>query len=96
MKKYRNANIEVVLNGFIINIGCSKVVAESPESLIKLITQYLKDPTGTEKKLSENSFRFSDLNGLISASQTTAVTSNGVTSWGNLTTSPAVTAYGQV
>jgi len=49
--KYRDANIRVVLNGFIVKIGCSEVVAETPESLLKLITRYLKDPDKTEKEM---------------------------------------------
>ena len=51
MKKYRSAQIEVVSNGFIINIGCQKVVAETPESLLSWIKSYIEDPDATEERL---------------------------------------------
>ena len=50
-KKYRSARIDVVSNGFIIEIGCQRVVAETPEKLKKLVCDYLDDPQGAEKRL---------------------------------------------
>lgn len=58
MKKYRNAQIEVVANGFIVKIGCQKVVAETPEKLLSLITDYLNDPDKAWRKLLENSIAY--------------------------------------
>ena len=58
VKRYRGATISVVANGFIITIGCQTVVAESAESLKKLISAYLDDPSGTEQKLFKNSMEF--------------------------------------
>ena len=56
IKRYRGATIQVVSNGFIIKIGCQTVVAESAESLKKLVSAYLDDPDGTEHKLLKRSF----------------------------------------
>lgn len=55
--KYYNATITVCANGFIVNIGCQTVVAETPEKLLELITSYLKNPKEAEKKLFANSIR---------------------------------------
>lgn len=57
MKQYRDATIKVVLNGFIVIIGCQQVVAETPESLLKLIRNYLDDPEKTEKEMQEKSLQ---------------------------------------
>jgi hypothetical protein len=51
--KYRDAKITVVHNGFIVEIGCAKVVAENPDSLLKLIKNYLNDPIKAEKEMWE-------------------------------------------
>ena len=40
MKKYRDAKIEVVSNGFIVTIGCQRVVAESAETMLKRFKEY--------------------------------------------------------
>lgn len=55
IKKYRSANIEVVANGFIIQIGCQRVVAETTDKLKKLINDYLDNPVEAEKNLFANS-----------------------------------------
>ena len=60
IKRYRGATIQVVSNGFIIKIGCQTVVAESAESLKKLVSAYLDDPDGTEHKLLKGSFVFNN------------------------------------
>lgn len=57
-KRYRGATIGVVANGFIITIGCQTIVAETPNKLLKLITDYLDDPNKAEKDLIENSISF--------------------------------------
>jgi hypothetical protein len=51
MKTYRSAMINVVANGFIIEIGCQKLVASNPEQLKKLVCDYLDDPYRTEKSI---------------------------------------------
>ena len=53
--KYYNAEIRVVSNGFVVKIGCQTVVAESAESLKKMICDYLDNPADAEKKLRANS-----------------------------------------
>lgn len=58
LNKYYNAKIDVVLNGFVVKIGCVTVVAETPERLLELITKYLNDPIATEKELREKSISF--------------------------------------
>lgn len=57
MPKYHDATIRVMLNGFIVKVGCQEVVAENPESLLKLIKEYLKDPEKAEKELTKNSYK---------------------------------------
>ena len=57
-KKYRSATITVVANGFIINIGCQVVIAETPEKLKKMICDYLDNPDEAEKKLNKESIVF--------------------------------------
>jgi hypothetical protein len=57
--KYRNAQIEVVSNGFIVTIGCQRVVAESAETMLKRFKEYYDNPEEAEKKLFENSIVFS-------------------------------------
>ena len=49
--RYYNATITVCANGFVVNIGCQTVVAETPEKLLQLITEYLNDPKKAERKL---------------------------------------------
>jgi len=60
IKKYRSARIDVVANGFIIEIGCQRIVAETPEKLKKMISDYLDDPIGAEKKLLSDSIQYGD------------------------------------
>lgn len=45
----RTIIIEPVLNGFIIQVGCQRVVSPNAESLGQEITKYYKDPAGTEE-----------------------------------------------
>jgi hypothetical protein len=59
--KYRSATITVVANGFIVNIGCQTLVAQSPEILRNLVCDYLKDPQGAEKRLLLNSLNGENL-----------------------------------
>jgi hypothetical protein len=60
MKLYRSAKIDVVPNGFIITIGCQRVVAETPDRLKQLITKYLDNPDQTEKDLLSSSIAYTD------------------------------------
>lgn len=50
-KTYRSAKIDVVANGFIIEIGCQKLVANTPGQLKQLICNYLDDPYKTERSI---------------------------------------------
>lgn len=51
MLRYHNATIRQVSNGFHIQIGCTEVVAETPEKLKELICRYLDDPIGMKKEM---------------------------------------------
>lgn len=55
MKKYRSWTVDVVANGFVVNIGCQRVVAETPEKLLALTKGYLDDPEKATKELFDNS-----------------------------------------
>jgi hypothetical protein len=54
MKKYRSWTVDVVSNGFVVNIGCQRVVAETPEKLLSLTKGYLDDPEKATKELFDN------------------------------------------
>ena len=58
-KYYRNFHVEVVHNGFIISIGCTKVIASGTAGLLRLIEEYLDDPTKAEYAMNEQSHQFS-------------------------------------
>ena len=58
--RYRDFKVTVVLNGFLIKIGCSEVVASSPEELVWLVKKYMKDPNKMEKQMLKDSFRTCD------------------------------------
>ena len=60
MKKYRSWTVDVVANGFVVNIGCQRVVAETPEKLLALTKGYLDDPEKATKELFDNSMIFDD------------------------------------
>ena len=49
--KYRGGSMQVVANGFILNVGCQTLVAETPEKLKKLICDYIDNPEQEEAKL---------------------------------------------
>jgi len=57
MPKYQNASIHVVLNGFVVEIGCQTVVAETPEKLKELICNYIDDPVKTEREMMGQGYR---------------------------------------
>jgi len=48
--QYRQVKIDKVANGFVIEIGCKKFVAEKWDDLAKKLGEYWKDPTAAEKK----------------------------------------------
>ena len=48
--KYRQVKIAKVTNGFIVEIGCKKFVAENWKSLAFKLEEYWKDPVAAEKK----------------------------------------------
>ena len=58
--RYRDFKVTVVLNGFLIKIGCSEVVASSPEELVLLVKKYMKDPAKMERQMLKDSFRTCD------------------------------------
>lgn len=57
-KYYRDANIKVVANGFVVTIGCQTVVAETPKKLLALISDYLDDPGKAEAEMRENTHSY--------------------------------------
>jgi hypothetical protein len=42
--------IDKVVNGFVVEIGCKKFVAEKWEDLAKKLAEYWKDPVAAQKK----------------------------------------------
>jgi hypothetical protein len=51
--KFHQVKIDKVANGFVIEIGCKKFVAENWEVLAKKLGEYWKDPVSAEKKYCE-------------------------------------------
>jgi hypothetical protein len=47
---YRQVKIDRVTNGFIVEIGCKKFVAENWKDLSAKLAEYWKDPAAAEKK----------------------------------------------
>jgi len=39
--------------GYCIEVGCSTIAIESKETLIRVLTEYINDPSATEKKFEE-------------------------------------------
>ena len=48
--KYHQVKIDKVANGFIVEIGCKKFVAENWKSLASKLGEYWKDPVAAEEK----------------------------------------------
>jgi len=47
---YRQVKIDKVANGFIVEIGCKKFVAEKWDLLANKLAEYWDDPVAAEKK----------------------------------------------
>ena len=47
----RPININAVVNGFVVNVGCQVLAYTSKEKLLADLGSYLNDPQGTEKRL---------------------------------------------
>lgn len=47
----RPININAVLNGFVVQVGCQTLAYTSRDKLLADIGSYLNDPEGTEKRL---------------------------------------------
>lgn len=47
--KPRNINIEPVLNGFVVHVGCQRVVITSVDELSHKIGAYYRNPTAMEE-----------------------------------------------
>lgn len=45
----RNVLIKPVLNGWIIEVGCQKVVFGNMDSMLSTLKEYLENPEGTER-----------------------------------------------
>jgi hypothetical protein len=56
--KPRNIYIETVLNGYIVKVGCQRIVFTSQETMTNEIRKYLSDPEAMEKKYKENGLYF--------------------------------------
>jgi hypothetical protein len=50
----RTVVIEAMHYGYIVKLDCHKFAFESVDRALKYITEYLKDPTGTEEKWWKN------------------------------------------
>lgn len=76
-RKYKVAHVEVVSNGFIIRVGCTTVVAKSPDEVILFAQQYYGDPEKFERELYSEmhlcqDIPFSSTEGRVSGEATTA------------------------
>ena len=49
----RTIIIEPVLNGFVVQVGCQRVVMKTPEELADGVCKYYKNPAETEKRYLE-------------------------------------------
>jgi hypothetical protein len=47
---WHQVKIDKVANGFVVEIGCKKFVAEKWEDLAKKLAEYWKDPVAAQKK----------------------------------------------
>ncbi len=54
-KKYRGMRIDVVRNGFIVQIGCQLFVYSSARNLARDFAKYMKDPQEMEKDVMSKS-----------------------------------------
>lgn len=46
----RNIQIQPVLNGFVVSVGCQTIVFSNKETMVSQLSDYLDDPEITEKK----------------------------------------------
>lgn len=56
MKKYRSFTVTVVNNGFLVEIGCQKLVFNGLDKLAEMMFRYWDDPEKTEKQVLNDSF----------------------------------------
>lgn len=59
IKKYINFQVEVVNNGFVVTIGCQKLVFTNLLEAADALKEYWNNPSKTEAKYLRNSFAFS-------------------------------------
>ena len=45
-----NVQISQLDYGYVVNVGCKSFAVETPEKLLKYITEYINNPGETEKK----------------------------------------------
>ena len=50
---YRPIEIRVVLNGFVVTVGCQTVVYQDADDLLEELGAYFRDPDAAEKRYSE-------------------------------------------
>lgn len=51
----RDVLIRPVLNGYIVTVGCARVVFTSTQDLVSAVHEYLDDPEGVEDKWGDDS-----------------------------------------
>lgn len=56
-KGFRDFNVEVVTNGFIVKIGCQKLIFKTLIELSEEMKKYWEDPIVIENKYLSNSLR---------------------------------------
>ena len=49
-----NVSIRPVLNGWIVKVGCQKVVFTTMDTMLENLERYLTDPVATEKQFRES------------------------------------------
>lgn len=50
---FRDFQVSKLNHGYVVTVGCSKFAIESNEKLIKVLTEYISNPSEKEKKWHE-------------------------------------------
>lgn len=77
-KHYRNFNVEVLTNGFLVTVGCQRLIFKTLIELANVLKEYWENPRSVEKKYLNCSFRMdSQVPPPTTTSDTTANIDNG-------------------
>ncbi len=85
----RIINIEAVLNGYIVKVGCQRVVFQTREDLMARLGEYLADPDKIQASFLKTALH-RDMSLICGAEAVTnRVMGTPVAGWGNVATDPA-------